>query len=528
MNLLLPLLVCLIQDPQAIEKSGSTTIEPVLQQPVADVANDASARLDVVKLKNGDDLIGRVTANLDGYVEIEIEDGATIGVSRAQVKEILMRSVAVSVLATVVRPETAWFVLHDADGASVGWLHSSITTSNDGTFTVNEEYEFVNGKRRYQITNQCTANKNGRGLRCYYRERVSLPKLLSQMQGVDHMGSGDRIEDERIVDAVIDGEQLVVRRIDGRGRSERQLPWPADSTFPLLARVLARQARSVVGPVAMFDPQGEELIIRRVDGTGARKITVAGVSQRVGEVAETNAAGDNRVNREWVDINLKVVRRELAGPALVAVPSSAESARSAVGVSSIESAIVAEANGRFGLWVPNPSWTAVDPLPAGHLMLRCAAHQAELRLALIDHLALGTVLDTATDAVANWFLLLYPQLQVDSRYNVRVRGRQAMRISATDSRNVDRATIDVIPFEDHYLVLICHAPKRAWDELLPDFEFVRRTVELDAAGLTPSLQGPLRRGRGGRSRQPSGPVPAPTPAQRIVTSEGSDRVRIPE
>ena len=528
MNLLLPLLACIIQDPQPVEISGRAPIAPVSRPSLGQVASNSGGRLDVVKLKNGDDLIGRVTADLDGYVEIEIEDGATIGVSRAQVKEILMKSVAVSVRATVVRPETAWFVLHDADGASVGWLHSSVTTSNDGTFTVNEEYEFVNGKRRYQITNQCTADKNGRGLRCYYRERVSHPKLLSQMPGVDQMGSGDRIEDERIVDAVIDSEQLVIRRLDGRGRSERQLPWRADSTFPLLARTLARQAKSVVGPVAMFDPQGEQLIIRRVDGTGVRTMTVAGLPQRVGEVAETDAAGDNRVNREWVDVNLQVVRRELAGPALVAVPSSAESARGAVGVSSIESAIVAEANGRFGLWVPNPSWTTIDPLPPGHLMLRCAAHQAELRLALIDHLASGTVLETATDAVANWFLLLYPQLQVDSRYNVRIRGRRAMRISATDSRNVDRATIDVIPFEDHYLVLICHAPKRAWDELLPDFEFIRRTVELDAAGLNPSLQGPLRLGRDGRSRQPSGPVPAPTPAPRIVKSEGSGRVRIPE
>ncbi len=528
MNLLLPLLACIIQDPQAAEISGSVPVEPILRPSIEQVASDSSARLDVVKLKNGDDLIGRVTADLDGYVEIEIEDGATIGVSRAQVKEILKKSFAVSVRASVVRPETAWFVLHDADGASVGWLHSSVTTSNNGTFTVNEEYEFVNGKRRYQITNQCTADKSGRGLRCYYRERVSHPKLLSQMQGVDHMGSGDRIDDERIVDAVIEGEQLVVRRIDGRGRSERQLPWHADSTFPLLARALARQAKSVVGPVAMFDPQGEELIIRRVDGTGARKMTVAGLPQHVSEVAETDASGGNPINRAWVDVNLKIVRRELAGPALVAVPSSAESARGAVGVSSIESAIVAEADGRFGLWIPSPSWTRIDPLPAGHLMLRCDVHQAELRLALIDHLASGTVLETATDAVANWFLLLYPKLQVDSRYNVRIRGRQAMRISATDTRNVDRATIDVIPFEDHYLVLICHAPKRAWDELLPDFEFVRRTVELDAAGLNPSLQGPLRRSRGGPSRQPSGPVPAPTPAPRIVKSEGLDRVRIPE
>ena len=83
--------------------------------------------------------------------------------------------------------------------------------------------EFVNGKRRYQITNQCIADENGRGLRCYYRERVSLPRLAGQMSGVDPMGSSDRIEDERIVEAAADGEQLVVTHLDARGRGERRV-----------------------------------------------------------------------------------------------------------------------------------------------------------------------------------------------------------------------------------------------------------------------------------------------------------------
>ena len=512
MNLLLPLLVCLIQDPQ----------------PVVPLPADPTNRLDVVKLKNGDELVGHVTSELDGYVEIEIEDGATIGVSRAQVLKILKQSVAAPVQAAVVRPDNAWFVLHDADGASVGWLHSSITTANDGTFSVNEEYEFVNGTRRYQITNQCTADENGRGVRCYYRERVSQPRLAGQMQGVDRMGSADRIEDERIVEAVATGEQLIVTHLDGRGRTERQLPWSKESTFPLLARTLARQAVLVIGPVSMFDPKHEELVVSRVDGTGARQIMVDGLRQRVGEVAVTDATGAVSKNREWVDANKKVVRRELAGPALVAVPSSAASARSAVGVSSIQSAIVAEADGRFGLWVPNPAWLAVEPLPPGHLMLKCAAHEAEVRLSLIDHLPPATVLDTAADSVANWFLLLYPHLQVDSRYSVRVRGRKAVRMSATDVRNVDRAMIDVIPFDDRYLVLICHAPKHAWNELATDFAFVRRTVELDTAGLNPKRQGPLSNRRGGRVRPPSGPVPAPTPAPRITKSDNPNNVRIPK
>jgi len=520
MNLLLPLFACLIQDPQPTP--------PVVQAPAAVVPlpTDPKNKLDVIKLKNGDELIGRITAELDGYVEVKIEDGATVGISRGQVLEIKKGAVAAPRKAAVVRASDAWFVLHDADGASVGWLHSSVTTAGNGTFTVNEEYEFQNGSRRYQITNQCTADQDGRGLRCYYRERVSQPQLRQQMPGVDASGTATRVDAERIVEAkAVDG-QLVVNHLDNHGRHERQLPWSKEATFPLLARTLARQATSVIGPVSMFDPRSEELVIRRVDGRGARQILVDGVKQRVSEVAETDAAGTSPKNREWVDAQMRTVRRELAGPALVAVPSSAATARRAVGVSSIQSAVVAEADGRFGLWIPNPAWVAVEPLPPGHLTLNCATQDAEVRLSLLNHLPAGTVLDTAADAVGNWITLLYPQLQVDSRFYARIRGRKVIRMSATDSRNVQRATVDVIPYDDHYLVLICRGKVTSWNELTPDFAFVRRTLELSAQALTPKPQGPLSNNRGGRLRPPAGPIPAPTPAARVKANDNN--VRIPK
>jgi hypothetical protein len=528
MNLLLSILACTLQAPEPA--SPQVTKAPTEVMPaVVPLPGDASLRLDIVLLKNGDELVGRVTAELDGYVEVEIADGATVGVSRAMVKEVRREAVVAPLRAAVVRPDNTWFVLHDADGAAVGWLHTSITTANNGTFSVNEEYEFINGARRYQITSQCTASSNGQGLRCYYRERVSRPKLAGQLgHAATDNGSSDRIEDERIVEAAICDGQLQVTHLDGHGRSERMLPWSGESTFPLLARTLARQSVSVIGPVSMFDPANEELVVRRVDGTGARQILLDGVKKRVGEIAETNAVGTGHSNREWVDADLKIVRREISGPALVAVPSSASSARSAVGVSSIDSAIVAEADGRFGLWIPNPAWRAVEPLPAGHLQLQCAVHDAEIRLSLIDHLAQGTLIETAADAVANWFALLYPQLTIDSRYANNVRGRSALRMSASDRGNQQKAVIDVIPFHGQFLVMISRAPKVVWDELSGDFTFVRRTLELDAAALNPMPQGPLSLRRGGRMRPPTGPVPAPTPAPRIEKSDEEPNVRIPK
>ena len=70
-------------------------LSTILALPIQAPAEQAPApsaevqqRLDVVLLKNGDELVGQVTAELDSYVEIRIEDGATIGISRAQVRAV--------------------------------------------------------------------------------------------------------------------------------------------------------------------------------------------------------------------------------------------------------------------------------------------------------------------------------------------------------------------------------------------------------------------------------------------------------
>ncbi|MFK7742895.1 MAG: hypothetical protein AB8H80_21465 [Planctomycetota bacterium] len=518
-------------------------LDSLRAMPAAQAVSSAQAppangpnKFDRVKLKNGDSLVGRITADLDGYVEMELEAGATIGVSRALVASVERNVVEAAKRAAVVRPQSQWFVLHDADGESVGWLHTSVTTSDNGSFAVNEEYEFHNGARRYQITSQCTADAAGHGQSCYYRERVSVPKHARHHSADDdNMASADRIEDERIVEATANGEVLAVQRLDGRGRTDRELPWSGDATFPLLARTLARQSADVVGPVRMFDPAHEQLVVRSFDGTGVRQMVLDGERRRVSVVAEFGdraGQGDGRPslgNREWVDANLRTVRRELAGPSLVAVPSSASTARSSVGVHQIDSAIVAEVEGRFGLWIPNPAWQSVEPLPPGHLQLACAAHDAEVRLMLLEHMDAGTQLSTAADAIANWFVLMHPELKIDSRRPVQVRGRDALRLSASDRRNRQKATLDVLPFEDSFLVLVCRAERTAWQELAEDFAFVRRTIELDAAALTPERQGPLSERRGGRMRPKVGPIPAPTPAPRVARQDApAANVRIPK
>src|SRR5690606_18029294 len=96
----------------------------------------------------------------------------------------------------------------------------------------------------------------------------------------------------------------------------------------------------------------------------------------------------------------------------------------------------------------------------------------------------------------------------------------AVRLFADGRRT--RASIDVVAHGAGFLAIVCHAPRAAWDELQPDFDFVARSVELDAAAIAPRLQGPLE------ARQPRAPAPSPS-AQKPAAEPPRElpRVRVP-
>jgi hypothetical protein len=484
MNALLLLLSCCCQDPPPPPTAPSS--------------------LDVVELKNGDRLEGRVTAQLDGYVEVQLGAGAVIGVSMAQVAAV-HRGAGAPANAVVpgLAPADAWFVLHDARGAAVGWLHAAVTTADDGGFTISEEYEFQDGLRRYQVTSLCSADASWSPRSSYFRERVSEPVLGLAGLPADVTGNADRIVDERIVEATCRGDRLHVVRLDRAGRAEREFELVAGLTFPLLARARAKATGAAMPDTPLFDPATEEMVVRSFDGSRLRRVAFDGKALQVTELVESSATGRNS---EWLDASMRTVRRELAGPSLVAMPSDADSVRFAVAGAAIPSSIVADAEGAFGLWVPNPAWLPRDGMPAGQIVLACEAHAASVALARLDHLEPGTPLQTAADAVANWFRLLHPDLVVEGRESVTLRDRTIVRLLASGRPGPARvrATVDVIPHRGHYLVLVCRAPALAWDELAADFEFLQRSVEVEPQALAPKLQGPVA-----ERQAPARAAPAP-------------------
>jgi len=226
---------------------------------------------------------------------------------------------------------------------------------------------------------------------------------------------------------------------------------------------------------------------------------------------------------------MRTLRRELAGPTLVAVPCSADSAKRIAPGTAFASALVREAGGAFGLWAPNPAWSAAEEQPPGQLTLLCEAHGASIGLTRIDHFEPGTALDTAVESVQSWFRLLHPDLRLGRRETVVVRDRSAIRLCASGGPKgaVVQATVDVIPHRGQFLVLVCRAPASAWQELAADFAFLLRSVELDPQGVVPVLQGPLA----GRESPPKAAGKVRPAAPRAVSpsrpKKPAPTVRIP-
>ncbi|MGE3172834.1 MAG: hypothetical protein AB7O97_09410 [Planctomycetota bacterium] len=513
------------QDPPVQDPSGTPAPLPMAESaappagPAADPAADPAqvdarteapgGRLDQVELLDGEVLEGRIVLERGNYLEIELEPGATVGFRRSAVAAIRRGGGApVPTVAAAVVARDEWFTLHDGSGAAVGWLHGTLTPQADGSVRVLEEWEFAEGQRWYQLTALETTDAALRPLSSYFRERVREEVVAGA--AIDPMARRTRVRAERIVEAQVDGSVLTVRRLSPDGRSERQLPWPQGATFPLLARLDAAEAGC---DVTVFDAAQEELQTRTFAAMRQRRVLVDGVEKHVREIVED---GGNVRNATWRDASAHVLRREIAGPALVAVPSTAELAQRALdAVGPVPAAFVAEPEGRFGLWRPNPAWET-QPAAAGAVSLRCGLHDATITLALLDHLDAGASLDAAAGAVARWVTLLHPDLRVEERSWPEIRGRRAARLECLGGTGLDarRARVWVLPVEPGFLVLQCTAPEQAFGELEADFAAVVQRVETVPAAV--ELLQPAADPDGGAGSPPAEPGPVePTVPIRV-------------
>lgn len=436
--------------------------------------------LDVVELRNGERLVGRIRTELDGYLEIELEAGATVGISSARVQAV-RRGAGPAPAAPAVLPRDAWFLLHDGEGQAVGWLHASCTVDADRRVRVHEEYEFAIGARQYAVTSFAVGSADLTPHSCYFRERIREPVQLQVPNAP--AAQRDRIVAERIVEATSEGDTLRVHRRTDDGASERTLSWSGGGTFPLLAREQVRRGGGA-GSRQLFDPATEELVTWTFEAGRPRQVVLDGKPLAITELAEQGAAGRSA---EWVDASSRTLRRELAGPSLVAVPSDADSAlRLARAGHRIEPARVAEPAGAFALWVPNPNWQVQPPM-TGQIALRSALHDGLISVTALDHLDAGASLDTAANAVARWLPLVHVGMAPPTRSRGTVRDKTTehlVTLVGSGSGQL-RVEIDVVPAGERFLVLTCQCRQSASTELGADFAFVRRSLELGGPPAAP-------------------------------------------
>ena len=451
------------------------------------VPEQQGLRLDQIELHGGEVLEGRIVTEVGSFVEIELAPGAVVGFRLAQVAAIRRGQGAVAApKEPAMSTRDEWFTLHDGTGAAIGSLHSTVTPCGDRGTRVCEEWEFLKGKQTFQITVFADADPTLRPRSCYFRERILEDTAI--VSPLDPMARTLRVRAERIVEARVQEGELLVHSLTVDGPSERRVQFPSGATFPLLARAKpdGSASRTRTGQVLVFDPALDDL--RTIDflAERTRRIAIDGVETAVDEMVEIGTEGSNAT---WRDASIGIVRREIAGPALVAVRSNREEARATSSVQALPKPFVAEAGGRFGLWLPNPAWRPQQQ-PIGTVALICDLHSAAITMTLLDHLDRGTPLATAAAAVERWSQLLHPQLTVHSQSLCTVRGAPAVQLDSRGGTGLaeDVARMFVLSSGTGFLVLRCSAPAASWMELEADFVAAAGRLELSPAAVA-SLDG---------------------------------------
>ncbi|MEC7583081.1 MAG: hypothetical protein VYE77_02075 [Planctomycetota bacterium] len=515
---LLSLFLVSAQDPQPVVPTPVVPAAPpgaAVQAEEQPKVPEAGERLDLVELEIGEVLEGRIVLERSNYLEIELAPGTVVGFRKSAV--VAVRRGAGRLLPGAPKDALAagdnWFVLHDATGQAVGWLHSTVSVDASVGSRLLEEWEFREGDRYFQVTVLETTGRDQRPLSCYFRERIS-EQILGD-GGADPVARTNRVRQERIIEATVMGDVLRVRYLSGGTRRERNVPWSEDASFPLLARARNHDGKTE-RELTVFDPAVEELQTRRFTAVRQRRVTLEGITELVDEVVEY-AAGCS--NATWRDASGKVVRREISGPSLTAMPSDAATARQAVFRGEAQPPLlVVEPERRFGVWRPSSTWQAIET-PPGSVSLFCAAQDAVISMALLDHLDSGETLDAAGSAVVRWFRLLQPDLEITQRAQRTFRQRSALHISARSGvhAGATRVLLVVLPWQDRFLVVRCQAPELAWDELESDFQAAIDRLELEPRAieaLLPEDEASRAKTRSATGTTRSNPRTAPANGQR--------------
>lgn len=329
---------------------------------------------DKVKLKNGEELTGRITSEdaetitlKSGRSELQMPKSIVMEISRERLPE--GEATPPQRIEDLLPEQSAWFAVRDETGRVVGAFHRlERGEEHAGQSAIRLEERFT-----FRRADGGTVNVHA----IEWGTPEAMPLGFHYREWEDEQGFVYQAE-------ILNGNaQTTVVGRDGVKRSER-LPFPSGTTLPLLARRrLLTEAHTMPRQITLsvFDYLQRRLLARD-HWVGELRQTAPGTQVRVFGVARHR----DQLCEEWLNGAGKTVRMELNGPYLIAEPATEASLQEWIEGGDglpVESSEIRGGRGTFRTFLPNPMWKVVEAQPdAATIVVR--REQGDLSLVFLE------------------------------------------------------------------------------------------------------------------------------------------------
>ncbi|PIE24340.1 MAG: hypothetical protein CSA62_03400 [Planctomycetota bacterium] len=406
---------------------------------------------DLIELRNGAKLEGRILAEDENSLCIEIGPGQRITLPKKQIASFLRLQNRDAITKRPVwpvglGPRDDWFRLRDAEGKVVGTLRLICKAEKDGLFHLEESWLLFENhlgqlrvsleKRGKKIERKAEKQSRRTATRLIRIERVDgelEPRACYYREQLVDLAR-DRTLYERIFDAEISHGYMRFKEQSTRGKQRQSLPFPAGSRLPLvvqerLRRGVARGAEAY--HVAVFDPMEERFELRKFRVDDAAPVPAAftrSKTSRRGQARQVEWKSDGRVHREWISAEGQVLRIECNGVHLVAEPVSEAYAQALERPEAERQLPSVQRFGEVELWLPRATW-AFGNLHAGgqQLPIQAANSSAVVSIQKAERDPQQLLVGVAQDFLRR-YRLEHEDFDSQSQELIEMDGRKAVRI----------------------------------------------------------------------------------------------------
>jgi len=440
-------------------------------------ATEKLANMDVIVLKNGSRLEGRILLEDDKLVQILLGPGQKLSVRKKRISSYERRSDDTETeqregeeAAFPLRPRSDWFRIRNAEGQTVGTLHLIANAEDTKTFRLEEQWTFREGDQNTLVSRIERVDREGKPQSVYFREAVINTKL-------------NKILQERLFQGKISTDTMIVFERNMKGKKDRLLSFEKGNLFPLYVREslrqgLAKKARSYHASV--FDVMADLFELRTYelaqdDPVPHRYFPKNLIHKGSGLRIQSNTRG--RKIREWVAPGGRVLLMEINGLDLVAEPCDSKEGLAIQRSDHLDRQALSPARqnlGGFEVWLPRATWSYVKA-PKGSPVLRALASipdvEAEATLLDSSHTEVDTPISAAQTLLNRWYLDHAWFKEKESR-EILIRGRRWVRVTgegivaAEGKRKTNMSGILYLTQADQgWLLLSAAGPSKSMDRL---------------------------------------------------------------